>query len=66
MKTETRELLKDNLVRINENRQFLRERFRIYGTMKMLIKAYMASPVFIKYKVIKLAIKSYFKNRKES
>ncbi len=65
MKNETRERMKDNLVRINEASQFLRGKMGLTWWKRDLIKIYLASPRRVQFLLAKIGIRRFLKRKKD-
>ena len=64
MRPETKEFLKDNLVRINELKQSAREKLGLTWVRQNLIKLYIKSPSKVQYALAKYAVKSLVHKKK--
>lgn len=64
MRYETKEFLKDNLVRINELKQSAREKLGLTWFRQNLIKLYFKSPSKVQYALAKYGVKALLHKKK--
>jgi hypothetical protein len=64
MKEVTKEILKDNLVRVNETIQKAKEKVEIPFMKKLMIKIYLKSPAKVQYALAKMGVKNVIEKKK--